>query len=116
MTERIYKICGQAEWRAAVDAGIYTGSADDVRDGFIHFSLARQLAATAAKYFAGRTDLVLVAVEVEQLGAALRFEASRGGDLFPHLYAPLSIGSVLWTAALPWDGAAHRWPPEVGAV
>jgi uncharacterized protein (DUF952 family) len=115
MTERIYKICGQAEWQAAVAAGVYTGSADDARDGFIHFSTAQQLAGTAAKYFAARTDLVLVAVEVDQLGAALRFEASRGGALFPHLYAPLSIGSVLWTAALSWDGAAHVWPSEVSA-
>jgi uncharacterized protein (DUF952 family) len=113
MSERIYKVCSQAEWQAALAAGSYAGSADDARDGFIHFSLAHQLAATAAKYFAGRSDLVLIAVDAAQLGEALRFEPSRGGDLFPHLYAALPVRCAIWTAGLPWNGSEHAWPAEL---
>jgi uncharacterized protein (DUF952 family) len=91
----IYKICSRAEWSAALAAGSYTGSADDARDGFIHFSTAAQLEATAAKYFAGRDDLVLLEVDATQLGSQLRFEPSRGGDLFPHLYDALPLLAVL---------------------
>lgn len=113
MSEPIYKICSRAEWQAALEAGSYAGSADDARDGFIHFSLAHQLAATAAKYFAGRTDLVLLAVDADRLGTALRFEPSRGGELFPHLYASLPARCVLWARALPWNGTAHDWPAGI---
>ena len=91
----IYKICSSAEWSAALAAGSYTGSADDARDGFIHLSTAAQLEATAAKYFAGRADLVLLEVDATQLGAQLRLEPSRGGDLFPHLYGVLPLHAVL---------------------
>lgn len=100
-TPRIYKLCSRAEWSAALAAGAYTGSADDVRDGFIHFSTAAQLAATAAKYFAGRTDLVLVEVDAARLGPALQFEPSRGGDLFPHLYGALPLDAVLSSRPYP---------------
>jgi uncharacterized protein (DUF952 family) len=110
MSAPIYKICSAAEWQAALDAGHYAGSADDARDGFIHFSFAHQLAGTAAKYFAGRSDLVLVAVDAAQLGDALRMEPSRGGALFPHLYAALPTRCALWVAPLPWDGQVHVWP------
>jgi uncharacterized protein (DUF952 family) len=106
----VYKICARGEWQAAEDAGTYAGSADDLRDGFIHFSLAHQLRETARKYFAGRGDLVLIAVDTAQLGEALRYEASRGGDLFPHLYAPLPTGAARWVEALPWEGQAFRFP------
>jgi uncharacterized protein (DUF952 family) len=115
MAEPIYKICSEAEWHAALATGSYAGSADDARDGFIHFSSAEQLAATAAKYFAGRTDLVLVAVDAASLGAALRMEPSRGGALFPHLYGPLPTRFSLWSAALPWNGSEHVWPAALHA-
>jgi len=95
MTSRIYKICSRSEWEAAVAGGEYTGSADDRRDGFIHFSFEHQLAATAAKYFAGRDDLMLIEVDADALGDALQLEPSRGGDLFPHLYGPLPLRAVL---------------------
>lgn len=85
----IYKILGAAEWRDAVASGTYLGSADDARDGFIHFSAAGQVAGTAGKYFRGKTDLVLVEIDTARLGPALRWEASRGGALFPHLYGSL---------------------------
>ena len=96
----IYKICEQASWRAAEPAGRYRGSAVDERDGFIHFSTAAQVAETAAKHFAGQTDLVLVAVDGDALGPALKWERSRGGDLFPHLYARVAaFGGALGAAA-----------------
>lgn len=95
MTHSIFKLCSRAEWNAAVQAGVYVGSADDRRDGFIHFSLAHQVSATARKYFANVDDLVLVEVNATLLGEALRMEPSRGGDLFPHLYGPLSLDAVV---------------------
>lgn len=100
--ERIYKIMTSAEWAAAQATGVYDGSADDRRDGFIHFSTAGQAAATAAKHFGGQADLVLLAVDPARLGAALKWEPSRGGALFPHLYAPLPASAVV---------EAHELPP-----
>ena len=97
----IFKIAGETEWRAAQAAGVFEGAAVDRADGYIHFSTAAQAAETAAKWFAGRRDLVLAAVEADALGAALRFEPARGGDLFPHLYAPLPMSAVRWTRPLP---------------
>jgi uncharacterized protein (DUF952 family) len=96
----IFKVCGQGEWTAAEPAGRYGGSADDARDGFIHFSTAAQLSETLGKHFAGRGDLVLIAVEAEALGDALKWEPSRGGDLFPHLYGPLDRSATLWVMPL----------------
>jgi uncharacterized protein (DUF952 family) len=90
----IYKICEQAAWRAAEQAGVYPGSGVDARDGFMHFSTAHQLAETAVRHFAGQTGLMLLAVDAEALGAALKWEPSRGGDLFPHLYAALPLSAV----------------------
>ena len=113
MIETLYKICSASEWSTAQAQGVYTGSADDVRDGFIHFSFAHQARATAAKYFAGRTDLVLIAVDAATLGAALQLEPSRGGELFPHLYGPLHTRLALRVAPLPWNGTAHDWPSEI---
>ena len=97
----IYKVCSQTEWAAAVAAGSYAGSADDARDGFIHFSTAAQLPGTAAKYFAGRTDLVVLEVDADLLGRDLRFEPSRGGDLFPHLYGALPLNAVVSSKPYP---------------
>ena len=85
----IYKILPRAEWEAACAAGAFTGSGVDLKDGFIHFSAADQWRETLEKHFAGQTDLVLVAVEADALGPALKWEVSRGGALFPHLYGPL---------------------------
>jgi uncharacterized protein (DUF952 family) len=90
----IYKICPASAWREAERQGVYRGSPDDSRDGFIHFSTAEQVAATAAKYFVGQSGLFLVAVDADALGDALRWEPSRGGDLFPHLYDELDLGAV----------------------
>lgn len=109
----IFKVCGAAEWAAAEALGRYEGSADDKRDGFIHFSTVAQLDGTLAKHFAGRADLMLIAVEAGALGDALKWEPSRGGDLFPHLYGPMPVAAVSWTRPLPLDAAGrHRLPPE----
>lgn len=115
MTATIYKICTAAEWRAAEAAGAYLGSAVDYRDGFIHFSTAEQVAETAAKHFAGQRELVLVSIDPIALGGALRFEASRHGGLFPHLYGPLPLAAVIRVAPLPLgkDGR-HVFPPLEG--
>jgi uncharacterized protein (DUF952 family) len=91
----IYKICPASAWREAERRGAYRGSADDLRDGFIHFSTAAQVPGTAAKHFAGQSGLFLIAVDAEGLGDALKWEPSRGGDLFPHLYGELDPGAVL---------------------
>lgn len=108
----IYHICKKPEWAKAEAAGRYDGSSQDRDDGFIHFSAAEQVVASAAKHRAGQSDLVLIAVEAGTLGAALRWEASRGGALFPHLYGPLPLASVRWVRDLPLgpDGR-HRFPP-----
>lgn len=91
---RIFKILGRDEWAAAQAAGRFEGSAVDHQDGYIHFSTAAQAPETARRYFSGRTDLVVLEVEGDDLGTALKWEPSRGGDLFPHLYAPLAVTDV----------------------
>ncbi len=104
----IYKICERAAWQEAQSTGLYHGSAVDRRDGFIHFSTAAQLAETAAKHFAGQTDLMLVAVDGDALGAALKWEVSRGGALFPHLYGALPVAAVRWARPLPDEVDGRR--------
>jgi uncharacterized protein (DUF952 family) len=96
----IYKICDRATWLAAERDGLFRGAPVDARDGYIHFSTAAQVGETAARHFAGASDLVLVAVDADALGAAFAWEPSRGGDLFPHLYGALPLSAVLWTAPL----------------
>ncbi|MEZ5775597.1 MAG: DUF952 domain-containing protein [Hyphomicrobiaceae bacterium] len=99
----IYKICAMTEWQKSIETGQYTGSPDDIRDGFIHLSTPDQLQGTADRHFSGKRDLVLVAVETERLGPALRFEPSRGGALFPHLYAPLPVAAAVAVTPLATD-------------
>lgn len=98
---RIYKILSRAEWAAAQAAGAFEGSAVDRADGFIHFSTAAQAPETARRHFAGRPDLLVLEVEADDLGPALKWEPSRGGDLFPHLYAPLPVAAVRGVAEAP---------------
>ena len=95
----IYKICRAAEWADAERAGAFAGSEVDRRDGYIHFSTAEQVAETAAKYFAGLPDLMLIAVDADKLGPSLKWEPARGGALFPHLYGVLPLIAVVWAQA-----------------
>ncbi|MCW5771086.1 MAG: DUF952 domain-containing protein [Rhodospirillaceae bacterium] len=108
----IYHICKRTEWAAAERAGRYEGSSQDRADGFIHFSGADQVVASAAKHRAGQAGLVLLAVDEAKLGAALKWEASRGGALFPHLYGALPLTAVVGVHDLPLgaDGL-HVFPP-----
>jgi uncharacterized protein (DUF952 family) len=113
-TSLIYKIVSEHEWVAAEAEGRFIGSAVDIDDGFIHFSTAEQAPETAERHFAGRKGLLLVAVEAEALGEALRWEPSRGGALFPHLYDVLSVAAVARVDPLPLDDSgAHVFPSHV---
>ena len=103
---RIYKILPRAEWLDAEAAGVFQGSAVDHQDGYIHFSTAQQAPETARRYFKGLADLMVLEVEADDLGPALKWEPSRGGDLFPHLYGPLRAEHVIhaYEAPLGEDG------------
>jgi uncharacterized protein (DUF952 family) len=108
----LYKIVPAALWRAAEHDGVFRGSEVDLRDGFIHFSTASQVTETAAKHFAGGRDLLLVSVDSAELGGALKWEPSRGGAPFPHLYAPLALAAVRKVEPLPLGADGHhRFPP-----
>lgn len=89
-----YKICPRDEWLAAERAGLYSGSAVDARDGYIHLSTAPQVGETLRRHFAGLHDLICLAVDLDMLGGAVKWERSRGGDLFPHLYGALPIAAI----------------------
>lgn len=115
MTALIFHVCKRADWGAALDSGQpYHGSADDLRDGFIHFSDAGQLEGSVAKHRAGQSGLVLLAVDPARLGAALKWEPSRGGALFPHLYGPLSAEAVIWARDLPLGADGRHVFPDLG--
>lgn len=111
MASIIYKICPEALWRAAEKAGRFDGASIDIADDFIHFSTAGQVRETAAKHFAGQEGLLLVAIDAARLGSALKYEISRGGALFPHLYAALDPAAAIWIEPLPLgsDGS-HVFP------
>lgn len=111
MRQIIYKICPKLLWREAEAAGVFTGAPVDLADGFIHFSTAEQVRETAAKHFAGQDGLLLIAIDEAKLGPALKYEVSRGGALFPHLFAPLDLEAVVWVKPLPLDaGGTHEFP------
>ncbi len=97
----IYKILPKQLWLAAMETGSFNGSPIDVADGFIHFSTAAQVHETARKHFAGVADLLIVAVPADALGDAIKWEPSRGGDLFPHLYGSLPVNLAVWVKPMP---------------
>lgn len=108
----IYKICPDNLWREAERDGVFKGAPVDIADGFIHFSTAAQVKETAAKHFAGQHGLLLVRVQTDKLGDALKWEPSRGGALFPHLYGPLDVTAAHKVEPLPLSrGGAHLFPP-----
>jgi uncharacterized protein (DUF952 family) len=116
MESTIYKIVTRDQWEQAEGKRRFGGAPVDHADGFIHFSTAGQVRETAAKHFAGQENLLLVEVDAQQLGDALKWEVSRGGALFPHLYAPLDFSAVTGVSELPLgsDGR-HVFPQEIGA-
>ena len=108
----LYKILAAAEWRAAQGKGVFEGSAVDLKDGFIHLSSGSQVRETAARHFAGRDGLVLVAFAEDRL-ENLKWEPSRGGDLFPHVYGTIATGLAASVAPLPLENGQHRFPEGI---
>ena len=106
----LYKIMSRQEWETAQANGIYEGSEVDRRDGFIHLSASHQVRATAHKHFSGRVDLLLASVAEEALSPNLKWETSRGGDLFPHIYGALPLSAVSEVIPLPLVKGAHQFP------
>jgi uncharacterized protein (DUF952 family) len=115
MTRLVYKICTEALWSDAECAGVFAGAPVDLAEGYIHLSTARQVRETAALHFAGQEGLVLAAIDEERLGGALRYERSRGGDLFPHLYGTLPMAAVAWVRRLPLGTDGRHVFPELGS-
>ena len=113
MHSTIYKICPEDLWREAEAKGRCDGAPVDRSDGFIHFSTADQVAETAARHFGGQERLLLIAVDGRALGDALRYEPSRGGALFPHLYGPLPLSAVAWVKPLPLGTDGKHVFPEL---
>jgi uncharacterized protein (DUF952 family) len=109
MSQTIYKILDAAEWAASEMRGHFGGSEVDRRDNFIHFSTAAQVHETARRHFAGRQNLMLVAVNADSL-EAIKWEPSRGGELFPHLYGPLPVSATRWVKPIVWNGEQHLLP------
>ncbi|MCJ8506339.1 DUF952 domain-containing protein [Rhizobium lemnae] len=114
MSHVIYKIVPEPLWVSAEQSGRFEGAPVDLTDGFIHFSTASQVRETVARHFKGQTGLLLVAIDADRLGGQLKYEPSRGGDLFPHLYANLMLDTVIWKRPLPVgpDGS-HVFPEEL---
>ena len=114
MRELIYHVCRDEEWQAAQAAGSYGGSSQDLADGFIHFSNAAQLRGSVAKHRAGQSGLILLVVDADQLGHELKWEPSRGGALFPHLYGTLPASAVIAAHDLPLEpDGKHVFPAGV---
>ncbi|MEX0370251.1 MAG: DUF952 domain-containing protein [Tateyamaria sp.] len=110
----IFKIFRGPEWAALRENGATPGAPIDVADGYVHFSTAAQAAETAAKHFAGEDDLFLIAVDTDHLGADLKWEVSRGGAEFPHLYRDMHLADVLWAQPLPLVDGTHQFPAGAG--
>jgi uncharacterized protein (DUF952 family) len=113
LPKTVFKICDASRWRESERERVFRGAAVDRRDSYIHFSSADQFEDTAAKYFAGIDDLVLIAVEAQAPGPALKWEPSRGGALLPHLYGPLPLEAVRWVKPLPLGPDGRHVFPEL---
>lgn len=109
----IYKIFRTHEWAALCEQGQTAGAPVDLADGYVHLSTAAQVAETAARHFAGEFGLMLLAIDPDGLGDALKWEPSRGGQLFPHLYRALRLSDLCWARPLPIEDGKHRFPTEL---
>lgn len=108
----IFKILRAPEWQALADQGKTAGAPVDIADGYIHFSTSEQARETAAKHFSKEDNLILAALDTDTLGVALKWEPSRGGALFPHLYRTLLLSDILWTRPLPLGPDGHVFPDD----
>ncbi len=106
----IYKIVDSNVWENALKSCVFKGASIDLKDGYIHLSSAEQAEETARLHFAGIDNLLLVAFLPEAFGPSLKWEASRGGTLFPHVYASIDPASALWAQPMPWNGTSHDFP------
>jgi uncharacterized protein (DUF952 family) len=113
MSSRLYKVLTGQEWQKAESEGVFRGSGIDLADGFIHLSSSEQVVETVRLHFGGTASLVLVAIDPDQIGDTLKWEASRGGALFPHVYGELPLTAVIATHPLPWVDGAHQFPPDL---
>ena len=113
--QNIFKILDSALFEKAQASGQFAGAGIDLKDGYIHFSTREQVQETARLHFQGQTNLMVMAVAQDKLGEALKWEASRGGQLFPHLYGVLNMADVVWAKPLPWNGLTHDFPAETFA-
>jgi len=112
--ELIYHLCRRADWHSALEEKTYEGTGDDLRDGFLHFSTRDQVAESAARHRAGVSDLLLLGVDPTSLGESLKWEPSRAGQLFPHLYGALPVACVVRVEELPLgDQGYHRFPDDI---
>ena len=109
----IYKILTSGQWTELQDRQETPGAPVDIADGFVHFSTASQVRETAAKHFSGQTGLWLLAFQADALGGPLKWEPSRGGQLFPHLYAPMRLADVLWSKPLTSGPDGHVFPEDL---
>jgi|SRR5690348_2790187 len=115
MSKLVYKICDASLWSEVEREGTFRGAPVDLADGYIHFSTADQVGETAVKHFSGQRNLIIVAVAADALGSALKWEPSRGGALFPHLYGWLPLSAVRWVKPLPLDTVGRPALPDLGA-
>ena len=113
MGDLVFKICSHTSWREAEAAGRFAGAPVDVADGYIHLSTATQVGETARRHFAGQSDLVLAAIDAGRLGHVLKWEPSRDGDLFPHLYDDLPVAAVSWVRPLPIGADGRHVFPDL---
>ncbi len=110
----VYKVLRRAEWTAALEAGLFTGSAADAHDGFIHLSAAHQVRGVCARHFTGEDDLVLLTIEADRLGPALKWETSHKGEAYPHLYGTLPLALVRAVAEIRrGDDGRLTFPSEI---
>lgn len=109
----LYKIIDAMAWKQAEADGVFHGAAIDLKDGYIHFSTVAQVRETARLHFAGVYNLLLVAIDESVVAGHLKWEASRGGQMFPHVYGVIDPRQILWTKPLPWDGVIHVFPAEL---
>jgi uncharacterized protein (DUF952 family) len=113
MSDFVYRLMEQQSWLHTKCDGVFEGSADDCRDGYIHFSTAKTVRETARRYYADIPALMLLSVQAKDLGAALKWEPARGGELFPHLYAPLNMAHVFDAKLLPYKDGTHQFGPDI---
>jgi uncharacterized protein (DUF952 family) len=111
LNKSLYKVLPAVIWRSAQAEGLFRGAGIDLEDGFIHLSSADQVVETVTKHFADQDGLLLVTIDAEKLGPALRWEPSRGGELFPHVYDVIPMDAVQKVDPLPLgDDGTHRFP------